>query len=66
MASITGIVEAIAGAAAIAAGIIIAPLAPPLSGLLISAGVGLVLNGTGTLIAGDPVKGFATVTCFWR
>ena len=66
MASIKGIFETIAGVAIIAAGAISGVItfgaATPLSMLMISAGSGLIMNGVGTMMSGDPVKGFATAT----
>lgn len=52
-----GIFKLIAGAAAIAAGVL---FPGPWSGYLVAAGAGMVLTGVGTMIAGNPVKGFAT------
>jgi hypothetical protein len=66
MSLFSGIVRVIAGAAAIAAGILIE--IGTLGGgtfaasLLISAGAGLTLQGLGTLIAGEHSQGLATTT----
>jgi hypothetical protein len=60
MAGILGIIE---GAAAIAAGVAIDVFVPggaAIGNLLIGAGAGMVMTGVGTLISGNPVKGFAT------
>jgi hypothetical protein len=62
---LSGIISAIAGAAEIAAGVLIAVGTlgggTPLAVMLIASGAGMVLGGIGTMLAGQ-VKGFATTT----
>jgi hypothetical protein len=65
-----GILEIIGGAAGVAAGALavagtfgaLTPLEVSLAKVLESAGVGMALTGIGTIVAGDPIKGFATTT----
>jgi hypothetical protein len=57
-----GFLSLLTGAAVVAGGIALGfvPGAQAVSGLLISAGAGMVLSGVGSLISGSPIKGFAT------
>ena len=61
-----GIGKLILGAAEIAGGIAIdvfsGGAAAPLGNILIGMGAGTVASGVGEMIAGDPIKGFATAT----
>jgi hypothetical protein len=50
------------GIGEIAAGAVLTVLGNPLGPLLIAAGAGTVLSGIGSMLAGDPLKGFATTT----
>src|SRR5579859_6335264 len=59
-----GIIETIAGAYEITAGIALEFIAPgnPLSTYLIVSGAGMLVAGIGTMLSKGPVEGFATAT----
>src|ERR1700733_1564330 len=66
MALLSGILKIIGGAAEIAGGALIEAGTlgggTPLALMLIGSGAGMVFSGIGTLLAGNPLKGFATTT----
>jgi predicted phage tail protein len=59
-----GLLQLIEGSAETAAGIALefVPGAQGFGGMLASAGIGTMISGVGSMIAGEPVKGFATCT----
>ena len=66
MSLFSGITKLIIGGAEIAAGVLIEMGTlgggTPLAVMLIASGAGMVLTGVGSLLQGNPVKGFATAT----
>lgn len=66
MSLFSGIADIIAGAALIAGAVLVEVGTlgggTPIAELLFTAGAGMIISGVGTLMAGDPLKGFATTT----